>query len=118
MSIRSIAIPVGCAILILVLLSAGCTSTTIGDVVYKNDTLDVSITNNGAQGDAFVQVTVYEIRNFHQQKWAVYQEPVILEHGLNRVIVPTTLPTGTYKLYVYVLKTDDRQTATIRDIVV
>jgi hypothetical protein len=118
MSIRSAAIPVSCAVLIFFLMSTGCTSTSIGDVVYRNGTMDVFITNNGEPGDAFVQVTVYEIRDLHQQKMVVFQEPVTLQRGQNRVLVPGTLPPGTYKLYIYVLKTDERQTATIRDIVV
>lgn len=104
------------ALLILLLLCAGCTSNTIQDVAYRNGTVVVHVTSTGEPGDAFVQVTVYEIQNFHQQEKAVFTSPVMLHRGENEVLVPGILPPGRYKLYVYILKTDDRQTATIRDI--
>ena len=118
MPIRYGCVSVCCGVLIFVLLGTGCTSTSIGDTEYSNGTFVVPVSNSGETGDAFIQVTVYEIRNFSQQKIIVYQEPVTLRHGQNMVIVPGTLSPGNYKLYIYILKTDERQTATIRDIVV
>jgi hypothetical protein len=108
----------GCAVLILVLAGAGCISVSIGDVAYRNNTLAVTVINNGEPGDAFIQVTVYEINNFQQRKMTVVQVPYTLQRGENIVPVPANLPQGTYKLYVYIMKQDQRQTATIRDIVV
>jgi hypothetical protein len=108
----------GCAVLILALASTGCVSASIGDVAYRNNTLAITVINDGEPGDAFIQVTVYEINNFQQQKMTVIQVPYTLQRGKNIVPVPAILPPGTYKLYVYILKQGERQTATIRDIVV
>ena len=111
--------PCFCGVLIiLLLLGAGCTSTAIGEVTYTNGTLLVPVTCSGEPTDAFVQVTVYEIRDLHQQEITFRQVPVTLRQGANEVLVPLSLPLGTYKLYVYILTPGDRQTATIRDIVV
>jgi hypothetical protein len=118
MSTRHGAVSVCCAVLILAIISIGCTTTTIGDVAYRNGTIIVSVSNAGDPGGAFIQVTVYEIKDLHQQKMTVLQTPVILQRGQNEVVIPGTLPPGTYKLYIYILKPDERETATIRDIVV
>jgi hypothetical protein len=118
MSTRNGAISVCCAVLILIVISIGCTTTAIGDAAYRNGTITVSISNAGDPGEAFIQITVYEIKDLHQQKMTVLQTPVILQHGQNEVVIPVTLSPGTYKLYIYILKPDQRETATIRDIVV
>jgi len=118
MSARCRAIFFACAILVLVLIGAGCTSTAIGDVSYSNGTIIVPVTCTGEPADAFVQVTIYEIKDFSQHELTFIQVPVTLSPGANEVLVAAPLPAGTYKLYVYVLKPGERQTATIRDIVV
>ena len=105
-------------LLVLTVIGAGCTSNAIGDVSYSNGTIIVPVTCTGNPGEAFVQVTVYEIVDFSQQELTSSQVPVTLRQGSNEVLVPAPLPPGTYKLYVYVLTPDNRQTATIRDIVV
>ena len=112
-------LPVACSVIIILLLAcAGCTSTTIGDVAYNDGSLNIGITSHDGGGDAYIQVTVYEIKNFHQQEMQYLQQPVTLAPGSNTVQVPVTLPPGTYKLYVYILKPGERETATIRDITV
>jgi hypothetical protein len=118
MSARCRAILSACVILVLVLLGAGCTSTAIGDISYSNGTIIIPVTCTGEPGDAFVQVTVYEIKDFSQHELTYLQVPVTLRQGANELLVTAPLPAGTYKLYVYVLKPGERQTATIRDIVV
>lgn len=116
MSIAGSTLPVCCVLLILFLLGAGCTSNNIGDVAYRNGTVAVQVTSTGDTGDAFVQVTVFEIKDLRQQELTVFTSPATLHRGENIVMVPGTLPPGKYKLYVYILKPDERQTATIRDI--
>jgi hypothetical protein len=118
MSTRYAVIPACCTVIILILLGAGCTTTSIGDVAYNNNTLVVSVDNTGELTDAFVQVTVYRIKDFSQQKQTVIEVPVTFHRGQNRILIPESLLPGSYKLYVYILKPDGRQTATIRDIVV
>ncbi|PKL64938.1 MAG: hypothetical protein CVV32_05120 [Methanomicrobiales archaeon HGW-Methanomicrobiales-3] len=107
-----------CTLLVLILLGAGCTSPAIGDVAYTNGTLLVPVTASSGSADAFVQVTVYEITDLHQQEMTFRQVPVTLRQGENKISVPLDLPSGSYKLYIYILTPGDRQTATIRDIVV
>jgi hypothetical protein len=108
-----------CSVLLaLILLGSGCTSTLIGDVTYRNSSLLIPVTNTAEPRDAYVQVTMYEIKDLHQQEMQVIQVPVTLTRGENEVIIPVTLPPGSYKLYVYILNPGERQTATIRDIVV
>lgn len=109
--------PFACAFLVVLMIaSTGCTGVSIGEVSYSKGMLDVPVTNTGAESEAFVQVTVYEIVDFHQQEFLFVQEPVTLNTGENAVSVPVDLPPGDYKLYVYVLKPGERETATIRDI--
>lgn len=108
-----------CSLLLaLVLAGAGCTSTEIGDVAYSEGSLAVQVDNSGEPVETYIQVTVYEIRDFHQDLLQVIQEPVLLRRGESTAIIPMNLNPGQYKLYVYVLKPGERQTAAIRDIVV
>jgi hypothetical protein len=118
MPARCTAVAACSLVLLFILIGTGCTSSSIGDAAYRNGTLMVSVVNQGEPTDAFVQVTVYEIRDLHQEKSDVLQVPVTLRRGPNEVSIQKTLPPGRYKLYVYLLKPDERQTATIRDIVV
>jgi hypothetical protein len=53
-----------------------------------------------------------------QQEENVTMTPVKLESGNNTILIPGTFKPGTYKLYMYVLRNGDRETAVIRDIVV
>jgi hypothetical protein len=116
MSVPSSMLPVCCTLLIIFLLGAGCTTNTIGDVAYRNGTLEVLVTSTGEPGDAFVQVTVNQVKDFQQKEVTTIVAPATLKHGENVVLVPGSLAPGKYKLYVYILKPDERQTATIRDI--
>lgn len=103
-------------LLAFMLVAAGCTSVAVGDVTYAEGALEIGVTNAGSAGNAFVQVTVYELRGLHQQQQMVVLEPVVLAQGDNIARVPIALAPGDYKLYIYILKPDERETATIRDI--
>jgi len=106
------------SLLVILTLFAGCSSVAIGDVSYGNGTLAVPVTSTSGPSDAFIQVTVYTITDFHQEELITIQQPVSLATGINTLTVPLPLEPGRYKLYIYILKPDERQTATIRDIVV
>lgn len=107
-----------CVLVLLLAAAAGCSSAAIGEISYGNGTVTVPVTSSGGPCDALVQLTVYEVRDFHQQEMTTIQQPVTLEQGENCVRVPAILGPGNYKIYVYVLKPGERQTATIRDITV
>jgi uncharacterized protein (UPF0264 family) len=118
MSTRTIAcIPI-IAFVAVCFLAAGCISTTVGDVGYRNGTVSVTITSPSGPADAYVQVTVYQVKDLHQEEVAVFEKPVNLVQGENTVSIPGQIGPGQYKLYVYVLQNGERKTAVIRDITV
>jgi hypothetical protein len=94
---------------------AGCISTSVGDVAYKDGNFSIAVTSPKA-ADAYIQVTVFRIADFQQVESAVFETPVSLVQGENRVIVPGQIGPGEYKLYVYVIDNGTRRTAVIRDI--
>lgn len=105
-----------CSILLVMLFTAGCMATTVGDARYANGSVVVGITQSGDPADVVVQVTAYRIANLTQEKYVTASAPASLARGENTVNVPVTLPPGSYKLYIYVLADGDRKTAVIRDI--
>ena len=107
-----------CLALFMAVLLAGCISMNIGDAWYTDGGVTVQISNTGEPADAYIQVTVYEIKDLHQTEVAVLDAPVALRKGENRVLVPGLLKPGNYKLYVYLIQNHQRSAAAIRDIVV
>jgi hypothetical protein len=118
MSVRTIACLPVIALVAACFLAAGCISTTVGDASYRNETVFITITNPAGPADAYVQVTVNQVNNLHQEEVAVFGAPVNLTQGENMVSVPGQIGPGQYKLYVYVLQNGERKTAVIRDITV
>lgn len=108
----------GLVILVTAVFCAGCTSFSVGDVGYANQSIVIDITHAGEPADAHVQVTIYRIANLTQEQLAILGAPVSLVPGKNTLIVPARLLPGSYKLYVYIIKDGDRKTAVIRDITV
>jgi hypothetical protein len=105
-------------VMLLLGITGGCVSMCIGDAVYTSGTIVVPVTNTREPGDAYVQITVYQLKNFEQQEFTVLNTPVTLRSGENRVIIPVNLEPGQYKLYIYLIRDGERQTAVIRDITV
>jgi len=97
---------------------SGCTSTTVGNTWYENQSVRTTISHTGDPADLTVQVTVYKLGNLDQEFYTVLSTPVSLSPGDTLVTIPGELPPGSYKLYVYVLGDNDRKTAVIRDITV
>ena len=118
MSANSRIITSGMVLLVLLFLLSGCVSMSIGGVSYTNDGLFAIINNPGPPSDAFVQVTVYQVNGMAQQEQTVFMTPVKLNAGNNTVLIPGTLKPGTYKLYIYLIRHNERITAVIRDLVV
>lgn len=107
-----------CVLCIIFLLSAGCTSLAVGDVTAGQDRLTIHVTNPGEPVEAGLQVRIYQIRDMVQTELTNTGVPVTLARGDNAVTVPVRLAPGTYKLYVYVTINSERQTASIKDIVI
>lgn len=110
----------GLFVLLVISLSicSGCTSTTVGNTWYENQSVRTTISHTGEPADLAVQVTVYRIDSMSQEFYTVLSTPVSLSQGDTLVTIPGELPPGSYKLYVYVLGDNDRKTAVIRDITV
>lgn len=107
------------AVLIISLsFCSGCTSTTVGDTWYENQSVRAMVSHTGEPANLTVQLTVYRIDGMSQEFFTVINTPVSLSQGDTLVILPTELPPGSYKLFVYVLGDNDRKTAVIRDITV
>lgn len=106
------------AVVLLIILSSGCTSSEIGDVSYHDGGLSVRVTNTGDPFEGGIQVTIYEVKNLNQQELTVTGIPVSVRQGDNRFTIPVPLRPGTYKCYVYLTEHGVRKTAGIRDIVV
>lgn len=100
------------------LLSSGCISTAVGNTWYENQSVRATVSHTGEPANLTVQVTVYRIDGMSQEFFTVITTPVSISHGDTLVILPTELPPGSYKLFVYVLGDNDRKTAVIRDIIV
>lgn len=105
------------ALLVVALaLSSGCVSTTVGNTWYENQSVRAMVSHTGEPANLTVQVTVYRIDGMSQEFHTVINTPVSLAQGDTLVSLPTELPPGSYKLFVYVLGDNDRKTAVIRDI--
>jgi hypothetical protein len=101
-----------------IVLLAGCIAVGIGESRYTDGGIEVHVTNAGEPAETYLQVTVYEIKDLRQQEAATLNTTVTLRKGENVVLVPGTLPPGSYKLYIYLIQNYDRKSAAIRDIVV
>ena len=103
-------------IFVAFIVMCGCVALNVGDAVYSPGDLSIALENTGDPSDAFVQVTAYRLSGFSQEEYLVVSRPVTLVPGQNTIIVPIDLPTGKYKLYIYVIHNGIRKTAVIRDI--
>jgi hypothetical protein len=110
--------PVILVFCVLLVLLSGCISAGIGDARYNNDGISVSLNSSGTIPDAFMQVTIYQVKDLQQQEYLVVTSPVNLKPGENTVFFPARLEPGTYKLRIYLIYDGERKTAVIRDIVV
>ncbi|MDD1696045.1 MAG: TIGR02186 family protein [Methanoregula sp.] len=103
---------------VLLVFLSGCISAEIGDARYENNGILVSLNSSSPMPDAFMQVTIYEVKGLQQQESLVVSSPVNLIPGENTVFFPARLEPGTYKLRIYLIHNGERKTAVIRDIVV
>ena len=107
-----------CVLCILLALCSGCTTLSVGNVSSSKDNLTIQVSNAGSSVDAGVQVRVYEIQGMLQEELIVTGVPATLKKGENTVSVPLHLDPGSYKLYIYVTINNERQTASIKDLVI
>ena len=103
---------------VMFVILSGCTSPAIGDARYQNGGISVNLTSGLDSADAWMQVTVYQIKDLQQREYLVVTSPVTLKTGENEIFIPAPLEPGSYKLYIYLIRNGERKTAVIRDIVV
>jgi len=106
----------GCILLFILLLSTGCTSLSIGNLVYNNGNVTVAVSGLGNPVTAGVEVHIFSIEAIEQHELLVTGITTTLHEGNNLVSVPVNLTTGKYKIYVYLVVNGERETAAIRDI--
>ena len=104
------------ALLAAVVALAGCSALALGDVRYADGNYSVAIDNNGPPSGAIVQVTAYRISGWSQEEDGTVFQPVTLVTGHNIITLTAGLGPGRYKLYVYLIRNNSRETAVIRDI--
>jgi hypothetical protein len=107
-----------CLLCILLVLCTGCTSLSIGNVTARQDGVLIEVANDGSPVEAGVLVHVYQVKDLAQEDLTDTGVAATLDSGVNTVLVPIRLDPGTYKIKVYVTVNNERQTATIKDIVV
>ena len=103
---------------VLLVVLSGCTSPAVGDARYHNGGISVSLNSSGPMPDAFIQVTIYKVKDLQQQEYLVVYSPANIKQGENSVFFPARLEAGAYKLRIYPIHDGERKTAVIRDIVV
>ena len=103
-------------VLAAITILCGCIAVNVGEAGYAGENLTVRVENAGAPSDAFIQVTVFRLSGFSQDEYLVVSRAVTLRTGPNTVFLPADLPTGNYKIYIYVIQEGARKTAVIRDI--
>jgi hypothetical protein len=113
--LRRLLILVPCVLLVVL---SGCTSPAVGDARYHNGGISVSLDSSSTLPDAFMQVTIYKVKDLQQQEYFIVTSPVNIQQGENSVFFPAQLEPGTYKLRIYLIHDGERKTAVIRDIVV
>jgi hypothetical protein len=106
------------AFLMLLALSPGCLSTSIGRVDYDGKNLTVQVADAGGPEDAALQVSVYRFQDFRQVETSRQIFPVTLGQGTTTLTVPLGLEEGTYRLYLYIIIDNARRASVIRDITV
>ena len=104
--------------LVLFLSTAGCTTLQVGDVSYGNGNLTVGVAGPANPVDVGVQVTVYTLDQFEQHELLTTGTTATLTGNENTVTIPVQLEPGSYKIYVYITRNGERETAIIRDITV
>jgi hypothetical protein len=110
--------PLTLVVCVLLVVLSGCTSPAVGDARYHNEGISVNLNSSSTMPDAFMQVTIYQVKDLQQQEFFVVTSPVNLKQGANTVFFPARLEPGTYKLRIYLIHEGERKTAVIRDIVV
>lgn len=104
--------------IILFLGAAGCIEHSIGDVTYNAGNVSVLVINNGEPVNAGMELKVYSIGEYSQKEYTMTGITTQFATGSNRIDIPVVLKPGHYKLYLYITKNGQRETAVIRDIIV
>ena len=100
----------------LLFFTAGCVSSTIGDVEYNPGNVTVAVDHSGAPVEAGVQARIFSLSEFEQHELLTTGTGVTLATGKNSIALPVSLSPGRYKIYVYLTTDGRRETAVIRDI--
>ena len=104
------------ALIIFSIASAGCVSTSFGNVSYDGNALYIQVINEGEPEEIGIQVTIFDLSNYRQTEVGKYVSSVYAEKGVNEYPVTVDLEPGRYKLYLYTMTDGSRTGCEIRDI--
>lgn len=107
---------IGLSCLCIIALTAGCTGIGFGEVTYANGALQIEVDNPSEPTEATLQVTIFKTGSFGQEEIETIIKVEKFQEGTNTFSFPVALEPGTYKLYLYLLKGDERTAAVIRDL--
>lgn len=102
--------------LCLLMLTAGCTGTGFGEVDYADGALQVEVDNPSGPLEATLQVTISRTSTFEQEEVETIVRTIQVQEGTNTFSYPVILEPGSYKIYLHLLKGDERTAAVIKDI--
>lgn len=105
-----------CICLCSIAWTAGCTGVGFGEVHYADGNLQITVENSAEEINGTVQATVFEIHNFKQTGVTTIAHAETLPTGMTTLTFPMDLSPGTYKIYLYFMKGNERTVSVIRDI--
>ena len=103
-------------LLVVIAVSAGCVTYSIGTVSYDGDAVHVCVDNKGEVRDAAMQITVFDLSGFKQVEVNKIVRSVHLDAGLNDVAFDVDLQPGPYRLFIYMMEGGERLGCVIEDI--
>ncbi|QYZ78284.1 hypothetical protein E2N92_01975 [Methanofollis formosanus] len=109
-------IGLSCLCILALALTAGCTGIGFGEATYTDGALQLEVDNPSEPTEATLQVTVVKTSGFGQEQVDTFVKIEHFQEGTNIFSFPVALEPGTYKLYLYLLKGDERTAAVIRDL--
>lgn len=97
--------------------TAGCLSTSFGEVTYSGGALQVQVENAGEPAEnAVLQIRIMEVSALEQHEVFSEARYINLERGENKYTISVDLQPGSYRVYPTVFVGNERRGSIIRDL--
>ena len=97
--------------------TAGCLSTSFGEVAYSGGVLQVHVENAGESvKNAVLQIRIMEVSALEQHEAFSEARYIDLERGANEYTIQANLQPGSYKVFLTVFVGSERRASVIRDL--